>query len=98
MSDTHPPADDAERDSHASPARTDLPVYRCAYCGQPFAAERLRTLHYGLAHPADLDEAEVTAFREAHAAETDAIRQFRLRALGALVVLYFLLLMVFALV
>jgi hypothetical protein len=98
MSDTHPPGDDAEGDPHAAPARADLPVYRCPYCGQPFAAERLRTLHYGLSHPEDLDEAEVTAFREAHADESDAIRQFRLRALGALVVLYFLLLMVFALV
>jgi len=55
-------------------------------------------LHRGLDHPARLDDEEVAAFRAAHDAEESALGAFRLRALGALVALYFCLLMVYALV
>ena len=89
--DADEPVDDYE-------IRPDLPVYECERCGQPFAGEERLALHRGLEHPGDLDEAEVEAFREAHADEEADLRRFRLKALGTLVVLYFGLLMVYAVV
>jgi len=76
----------------------DEPVYECRYCGRPFAREEWLALHRGLDHPAQLDDGEVAAFRAAHDAEESALGNFRLRALGALVAIYFCLLMIYALV
>jgi len=76
----------------------DEPVYECRYCGRPFAREEWLALHRGLDHPAQLDDEEVAAFRAAHDAEESALGNFRLRALGALVAIYFCLLMIYALV
>lgn len=76
----------------------DGPVYECGYCGRPFAREEWLALHRGLEHPGDLDDAEVEAFRAAHAAEEESLGTFRLKALGSLILLYFGLLMVYALV
>ena len=73
-------------------------TYECRYCGRPFAREEWRALHRGLDHPGELDEEEVEAFRTAHEAEESQLGNFRLRALGALVVIYFCLLMIYALV
>ncbi len=78
--------------------RPELPVHRCEYCGQPFSREEWLALHWGLEHPAALDDEEADAFREAHADEEAALRTFRLKALGALLVLYFGLLMIYAVV
>jgi len=74
------------------------PAYECRYCGRPFAREEYLALHRGLDHPAQLDDDEVEAFRAAHDAEEDELGSFRLRALGALVLVYFCLLMIYALV
>lgn len=76
----------------------DAPVYECGYCGRPFAQEEWLALHRGLEHPGDLDDAEVEAFRAAHAEEEESLGTFRLKALGSLILLYFGLLMVYALV
>jgi len=76
----------------------DAPAYDCRYCGRPFAREEWLALHRGQDHPAQLDGAEVDAFRAAHDAEESQLGNFRLRALGALVVIYFCLLMIYALV
>lgn len=76
----------------------DVPVYECRYCGRPFARESHLDLHRGLEHPADLTDDEVEAFRTAHADEEESLGTFRLKALGSLVLLYFGLLMVYALV
>jgi len=76
----------------------DATAYECGYCGRPFASEEWLALHRGLDHPERLDDDEVDAFRAAHDAEEDALGTFRLRALGALVLLYFCLLMIYALV
>jgi len=76
----------------------DAPAHECRYCGRPFARESWLALHRGLDHPGQLDDDEVTAFREAHDDEESALGEFRLRALGALVLLYFCLLMIYALV
>ena len=92
---THEATDDATDEYEIRP---DLPVYECAYCGRPFAREAWLDLHRGLEHPGELDDSEVEAFREAHEAEEADLRRFRLKALGTLVVLYFGLLMVYAVV
>ncbi|WP_336337290.1 DUF7410 domain-containing protein [Haloarcula brevis] len=76
----------------------DAAAYDCAYCGRPFARESWLALHRGLAHPNELDDAEVEAFRAAHEREEESLSTFRLQALGALVLIYFGLLMVYALV
>jgi hypothetical protein len=76
----------------------DAPAHECRYCGRPFAREEWLALHRGLEHPAELDDEEVAAFREAHADEEESLGQFRLKALGALVLVYFCLLMIYALV
>jgi len=75
----------------------DAEGYECRYCGRPFAREEWLALHRGLDHPAQLDDGEVAAFRAAHDDES-ALGNFRLRALGALVLVYFCLLMIYALV
>ncbi|WP_423999298.1 C2H2-type zinc finger protein [Haloarcula salina] len=106
MTDTEPATTDRER---KSPSTADAPsgdydvppgaeTYDCRYCGRPFATESRLELHRGLDHPGDLDDDEVEAFRTAYEAEEEALATFRLRALGALVLLYFGLLMVYALV
>jgi len=74
------------------------PAHECRYCGRPFAHAEWLALHRGLAHPAELGDDEVEAFRAAHEAEESALGEFRLRALGALVLIYFCLLMIYALV
>ena len=76
-----------------SPAATDVPpgetTHDCPYCGRPFSEEEYRTLHVGLDHHEECTEAELEAFREAYRDETEEIRLFRLKAIGALVLLYF---------
>ncbi len=76
----------------------DETAYECGYCGRPFAREEWLALHRGLDHPAQLDDEQVAAFRAAHDAEESTLGNFRLRALGALVIIYFCLLMIYALV
>ena len=83
-------------DDYAVP--TDAPRHDCGYCGAAFASERHLALHRGLEHPGALTDAEVAAFRAAHADEEESLGTFRLKALGSLILLYFGLLMVYALV
>lgn len=78
--------------------RSELPAHECRYCARVFAREEWRTLHHGLAHPGSLDDEEIEAFRDAHAAEEDELRRFRLKALMTLILVYFGLLMVYAVV
>jgi len=83
---------------HEYTAPDDERAVECRYCGRPFAREEWLALHRGLDHPAELNDEEVAAFRRAHAEETDSLGNFRLRALGALILVYFCLLMIYALV
>lgn len=72
---------------HAVPP--DAEAFACPECGEPFARERHRRLHRGLAHYDALDESAREAYAEAYAAEEGDIRRFRIVALGALVLIYF---------
>jgi len=82
-------------DYHVPPTES---VYECEYCERPFAREELRALHRGLEHASALDDEEVEQFRDAHGGEDESLRLFRLKALAVLVVLYFTLLMIYAVV
>ena len=92
-------SDDARRGSDDDPRRSgargpdlDVPdgatVHECPRCGAPFARERHRDLHLGLAH-GDLTEDERAAYAAASEDERADLRRFRIVALGALVVIYF---------
>jgi hypothetical protein len=83
-------------DSLAYDAESDAVV--CEYCGTPFADEDLLALHRGHDHRDALTDDERAAFESAYEGEQDEIRRFRLKALGALVLLYFGFLMVYAVV
>ncbi|WP_436910114.1 C2H2-type zinc finger protein [Halosimplex marinum] len=70
----------------------------CAYCGRPFESEGLLALHRERAHSSVITDDERTAYEEAHDAESGQLQRFRLKALAVLVLLYFGLLMVYAVV
>jgi hypothetical protein len=70
----------------------------CVRCGRRFVRAELLALHRGLDHFESLDAAEREAFAAARKDEREALRLFRLKALFALVVLYFGLLLVYAFV
>jgi hypothetical protein len=70
----------------------------CRHCGAPFANEELLALHRGIDHADALDEAERDAFDAAYESEDERLRLFRLKALGALVLLYFGLLITYSVV
>jgi hypothetical protein len=61
----------------------------CSHCGARFVAEQLLALHRGLEHAGELSDDEREAYAEAAADEREALRLFRLKALAALLVLYF---------
>jgi hypothetical protein len=75
----------------------DATTHVCERCGRPFARESYLALHRGLAHRADLSEAERAAYEAALDEERDDLTRFRILALGALVVLYFGFLFAYAL-
>lgn len=82
-------------DYHVPPTES---VYECEYCQRPFAREEWRALHRGLEHASLLDDDEVEQFRDAYGDEDTALRLFRLKALAVLVAIYFVLLMIYAVI
>ena len=87
----------AERNVADAPREnTDDDPIRCRYCGRRFAKRDLLALHRGFDHPADLGESEREAFETAYDAEEAELRLFRLKALLALMALYFLLLFAYS--
>lgn len=75
---------------------SDQSCETCPYCGRPFPTTKILTLHKGRAHRENLSEEERAAVREARKTEADELRMCQLQALGALVLLYFGLLMTYA--
>lgn len=70
----------------------------CSYCGEKFVDEQLLALHRGLEHESRLSDDETEAYRTARDAERDDIRLFRLKALAALLGIYFGFIFVYAFV
>lgn len=83
-------------DETAVPAGAAPPS--CPHCDRPFPESRLLTLHLGLEHWNRLDEDQRAAFESAYREERVEIRRFRLLALAAVILLYFCLLFVYAVV
>ncbi|MFD1589243.1 C2H2-type zinc finger protein [Halorientalis brevis] len=73
-------------------------AFVCEYCGAPFATEEYHSLHLGLQHGASLTDDQRDAFEAAATDEAEELKLFRLKALGLLVLLYFGLLMTYAVV
>jgi hypothetical protein len=92
------PTASVDRQDLAVDVPDGAPVHECPVCGRPFETERYLALHRGLAHPDSTTAADREAFAEAREEEAAAIRRFRLKALGAIILVYFVLLMVYALV
>lgn len=95
------PTDGSPQESAGDPdaERTvppDATPVRCPYCAAPFAREAHVDLHVGLEHGDRASDEEVAAFQAAYEGEREALRRFQLRALVALVVLYFLFLFAFS--
>ncbi|ELZ22333.1 DNA-binding protein [Halosimplex carlsbadense 2-9-1] len=76
----------------------DAPVAECEYCGRPFESAGLLALHRGRAHESTLTDDQRAAYEDAYEAESGQLQRFRLKALALLVLLYFGLLMVYAVV
>jgi hypothetical protein len=70
--------------------------FDCPYCAEAFARERHRALHLGQAHGAVLSAEEHEAYETAAEAEREDLRLFRLKALAALVLVYFGFLILYA--
>lgn len=74
------------------------PAHDCPYCDRPFGDRQLLALHLGVDHGDRIDDGERADFEDAYGEESDALRQHRIVAIGLLSVLYFGLLIVYALV
>lgn len=85
-----------ESDEYSVPASETAVV--CEYCGAPFAEEQYRALHWGRSHVELLTDEQRTAYQEAAETEQQSLRLFRLKALGVLILLYFGLVMTYAVV
>ncbi|WP_436927199.1 C2H2-type zinc finger protein [Halosimplex amylolyticum] len=77
------------------PDRTPV---ECEYCGRPLENEGLLALHRGQVHADVIGDEERAAYESTHEAETGQLRRFRLKALAVLILVYFGLLMVYAVV
>jgi hypothetical protein len=73
-------------------------IHRCPECDRPFPEPDLVALHRGLEHDGALEAADREAVANARESEHRRLRLFRLRTLVVLVVLYFGLLILYALV
>jgi hypothetical protein len=70
----------------------------CDYCGATFRREDHLALHRGREHPGALSDAEQEAYEAARESEERRLRLYKYKALGALVLTYFGMVMVYALV
>lgn len=77
---------------------SESPAGRCVYCGHPFPTTDRLVLHKGVEHLHRLDREEEEAYLAALSVEEDELRTLLLKAIGALVLLYFSLLFMYAIV
>jgi len=88
----------ADDPAEAFEVPTGVEAVTCPECGRPFVDEEVLALHRGRAHAEGLSGEPRAAFERALEAEETWLRRFRLKALGGLVLLYFALLTLYALV
>ena len=68
----------------------------CPYCERPFPNDEILLLHKGQRHPGELSAAERSDLQDAYERESEQVRMVRLKALAALVLVYFGLIMTYA--
>lgn len=68
----------------------------CQYCNRPFADDELLALHWGVAHSDRLDREEQEAYEVALEVEARELRRYQLKSLAGVVLLYFGLLIAYA--
>jgi hypothetical protein len=73
----------------------ESPVASCAYCGRPFADQSAHDLHVGEVHDGVATDAERASAGDAAAAERDELFYFHLRVVGAIAVLYTVLVLLY---
>lgn len=73
-------------------------AHDCPYCDRPFPDRRLLILHLGVDHGDHIDDDELADFEDAYDEEGDELRRYRIAAVGLLVLLYFGLLIIYAVV
>ena len=78
-----------------SPTTEDA-SHECPHCGARFGRAAYRDLHLGQEHEGALDDEQRRAYEDARGAEREELRLFRLKALAALVAVYFGFLIVYA--
>ena len=72
------------------------PTARCEICDVPFPTTEQLALHQGLAHETELSDHGKALFMRAYEDEQQSLGIFRLKALFALVLLYFGFLLIYA--
>ena len=84
------PGDGTEQSGSPEEGREpDAGPFDCPYCDRRFARDDWLALHEGLDHEGVLSADERAAYEAALEAERERLRLFRYKALGALVLLYF---------
>lgn len=82
-------ADDGD-DPHSTTA------LRCPYCERTFVRGEYRDLHLGIEHATKLTDDQQSAYESALEDEEEALRLFRYKAIGLLVLVYFGFLILYA--
>ncbi|WP_440991193.1 DUF7410 domain-containing protein [Haloarchaeobius baliensis] len=94
--------DSSAENRSADPSDTYVPpgvtAHRCPYCDRPFRRAEQRTLHVGLEHYDRMTDAEEDAFREVYESEEEELGLYRLKLVGGLVLVYFGMLLLYAVV
>lgn len=89
-------------ETHATPTpetRADGKyVTRCPYCTRPFPSDHLRALHVGDVHPDACTDAELADTEAAREEEVEELFLFHLRVIGAIGLLYAVLVLVYMVV
>ncbi|WP_256299102.1 DUF7410 domain-containing protein [Haloarchaeobius salinus] len=91
-------ADNATADHSETDVPAGVTAHRCPYCDRPFRRAEQCTLHVGLEHYDRMTEAEEDAFREVYESEEEELGLYRLKLVGGLVVVYFGMLLLYAVV
>lgn len=67
----------------------DADPKRCPYCSYPFQRERQRTLHLGIAHEDELDEAERERYEEEVSEEDHDLFTLHVKLIIVILLTYF---------
>ncbi|MFB6282433.1 MAG: hypothetical protein ABEK59_00670 [Halobacteria archaeon] len=90
-------SDGEDEGTGRSEVPSEMDVRECRICGRKFSGKNLLYLHLGEEHRNEIEENEEETFREYRQLESETLTKFKIKALGFMVVVYFLLLFAFIL-